>query len=77
MDNLDMSKLPQLQNDDTVLKVVKEMVTSKKKYEWSDISHYCPEIKYYWKQVDSFVVEDDILYRKWESDDGMTVTKQI
>ncbi|KAL3889989.1 hypothetical protein ACJMK2_002298 [Sinanodonta woodiana] len=33
MDNLDMSKLPHLQNDDTVLKVVKETVTSKKKYE--------------------------------------------
>jgi hypothetical protein len=32
--------------------------------------HTSPEIKLYWSRLDSFIINDEILYRKWESNDG-------
>jgi hypothetical protein len=29
-----------------------------------------PEIKLNWPRLDSFIINDEILYRKWESNDG-------
>ena len=30
-----------------------------------------PEIKLNWPRLDSFIINDEILYRKWESNDGI------
>ena len=37
---------------------------------WSDISHTSPELKFYWSRLDSLITVKEILYRKWESNNG-------
>lgn len=34
-------------------------------------------VKYYWQRWDSLVVENDILYYKWESEDGRDFTLKL
>jgi hypothetical protein len=37
---------------------------------WSYISHTSPELKFYWSRLDSLIIVNGILCRKWESNNG-------
>ena len=45
--------------------------------EWSEVSKYGKVVKYYWYRWESLVIEDDILYRKWENEYENHVELQI
>ena len=44
---------------------------------WAEVSKYGTEVKYYWNRIDSLEIKENILCRKWESEDGQTITWQI
>jgi hypothetical protein len=44
---------------------------------WTEVSKYGTEVKYYWNRIDSLEIKENILCRKWESEDGQTITWQI
>ena len=48
-----------------------------KKPEWEDISGYSAATKSYLADWDRFVLQDDVLYRRWESQDGLRKTNQV
>ena len=62
--------LGKLQDKDPILFKVKTIISSGEKPQWSDISSYGTELKYYWSRLDSFVIKNAVLYRKWETDEG-------
>lgn len=66
--------LGSLQDKDPVLCEIKSMIKNGVRPEWSGISKFGPELKYYWARLDSFVIKHDILYRKWETDEGDSFT---
>ena len=35
---------------------------------WADVSHMSPELKFYWSRLDSLILKEELLYRKWEND---------
>ncbi|VDI06860.1 Hypothetical predicted protein [Mytilus galloprovincialis] len=37
---------------------------------WADVSHMSPEVKFYWSRLNSLILVNGILYRKWESYNG-------
>ena len=37
---------------------------------WAEVSHLSPEIKFYWARLDSLIIDNGILYRKWETHNG-------
>lgn len=44
---------------------------------WQDVAPSNDTVKYYCQRWDSFVVENDILYYKWESEDGRDFTLKL
>jgi hypothetical protein len=66
----DKKNIETQQQNDEILSQVFHWKTNNKKPTWSDIYHTSPEIKLYWSRLDSFIINDEILYRKWESNDG-------
>ena len=66
----DKENIKTLQQNDEILSQIFLWKSNNKKPTWSDISHTSPEIKFYWSRLDSFIINDEILYRKWESNNG-------
>jgi hypothetical protein len=66
----DKDNIKTLQQNDEILSQIFLWKSNNKKPTWSDISHTSPEIKFYWSRLNSFIIKDEILYRKWESNDG-------
>lgn len=62
--------IAELQDKDFTLKLVKDLISNGIKPEWQEISKYGTEVKYYWARLDSMVLKNNTLYRKWETDDG-------
>jgi len=58
--------LVQIQDSDRNLKLVKDMILEGVKPTWQEVSKYDVEVKYYWARLDSLVVKNNVLYRKWE-----------
>ena len=44
---------------------------------WAEVSKYGTEVKYYWNRIDSLEIKENIVCRKWETEDGQTITWQI
>ena len=44
---------------------------------WNTVAKYGAATKVLWRMWDRLVVQDGVLYRKWESDDGNTSTLQL
>jgi hypothetical protein len=63
----DKDNIKTLQQNDEILSQIFLWKSNNKKPTWSDISHTSPEIKFYWSRLNSFIIKDEILYRKWES----------
>lgn len=62
--------LSEIQENNETLKLIRAMVQDGVKPEWQDVSVHSQEVKFYWNRIDSFVMKNDILYRKWENDTG-------
>ncbi|CAG2219661.1 unnamed protein product [Mytilus edulis] len=62
------------QENDPVLKIIRDWLVNNLKPIWSEISKFSPIIKYFWNKIESFEIRDGILCRKWESEKGDNVT---
>ena len=58
------------QEADAVISKIIKWKTENVKPTWADVSHMSPELKFYWSRLDSLILKEGILYRKWESDSG-------
>ena len=47
------------------------------KPKWEDISRLSPVVKTLWSQWDRMFIEDGLLKRKWENNDGTEITYQV
>jgi hypothetical protein len=65
------------QRNDTTLKLILSWKENNLKPSWAEVSKYGTEVKYYWNRIDSLEIKENILCRKWESEDGQTITWQI
>lgn len=69
--------LKKAQEEDEDLRLLLDWKRSGNKPNWNDVSACSPVTKSYWAQWDSLVLEKEVLYRKWESNNGKEVTLQI
>jgi hypothetical protein len=60
----DKDNIKTLQQNDEILSQIFLWKSNNKKPTWSEISHTSSEIKLYWSRLDSFIINDEILYRK-------------
>lgn len=68
---LDLAKA---QDDDAVVGELKRWkVEGSRKPSWKDVSAKSPELKSYWAEWDALVVENGLLCRRWQSNDGRSV----
>lgn len=65
------------QKRDNTLKLVRAWVENNQKPNWADVAMHNIEIKYYWNRIESFEIKDNILCRKWESNNGKKIAWQI
>lgn len=72
----DMS-LPFTQRRDPIIGKVYDWKLKGLRPEWQEISTESVELKHYWSKFDSMVLDDEILYHKWESDTGRNDVLQI
>ncbi|CAC5382448.1 unnamed protein product [Mytilus coruscus] len=64
------------QENDPVLKIIRDWQVNNLKPIWLEISKFSPIIKYFLNRIESFEIRDSILCRKWESERGDNVTWQ-
>ncbi|KAK3095582.1 hypothetical protein FSP39_016324 [Pinctada imbricata] len=64
--------LVRLQRNDSVLGKLMKWKEQNVKPSWSDVAQFSVEMKFYWNRIDSLVVQNGVLYRKFESIDGQT-----
>ncbi|GFU77781.1 retrovirus-related Pol polyprotein from transposon 412 [Trichonephila clavipes] len=63
--------------DPEIKPIIEFKESSDEKPSWQDIAPFHPTTKRYWALWDSLHLRKDVLYRKWESDDGKTFTWQL
>ena len=64
--NTTQNDIHKLQVEDPNLLHVLEWVKSGIKPQWAEISHLSETCKYYWVRYDSFFLDNNVLYHKWE-----------
>jgi hypothetical protein len=62
---IDTDNLRELQLQDDIINIVLRWKEGDMRPAWSDISHTSPELKFYWSRLDSLIIVNGILYRKW------------
>ncbi|KAJ8703953.1 hypothetical protein PYW07_013247 [Mythimna separata] len=65
------------QEEDDDIRPILDWKRSGTRPQWNEVSSHSPVTKSYWAQWDSLVLENDVLCRKWESNDGKEVTTQV
>ncbi|GFT37353.1 retrovirus-related Pol polyprotein from transposon 412 [Trichonephila clavipes] len=63
--------------DPEIKPVIEFKESSDEKPRWQDIATFHRTTKRYWALWDSLHLRNDVLYRKWESDDGKTFRWQL
>lgn len=63
--------------DPAIGRVIRWMRCGTGRPQWSEISALSEVTKTFWAQWDSLCLRNDILYRKWESSDGLTTRLQL
>ncbi|CAC5424757.1 Retrovirus-related Pol polyprotein from transposon 297,Retrovirus-related Pol polyprotein from transposon 17.6 [Mytilus coruscus] len=58
------------QLSDDVISIIIQWKIDEVKPTWADVSHMSPEVKFYWSRLNSLILVNGILYRKWESYNG-------
>ena len=70
--------IKEAQKEDLGIKPILEFKESSSvRPSWQDISTYSSTAKLYWAQWNSLLAQNGMLYRKWESDDGRSLTWQF
>ena len=77
VDSLDAIEFMDAQRADPDLRLLIDAKIANVRPQWSDISSKSPNLKCYWSQWDSLVLEGGILVRVFESPDGRKNTLQI
>ncbi|CAG2250324.1 unnamed protein product [Mytilus edulis] len=62
--------LSESQLSDDVISIIIQWKIDEVKPIWADVSHMSPEVKFYWSRLNSLILVNGILYRKWESYNG-------
>ena len=62
------TKLREFQEKDKDIKIVLSWKLEDSKPVWADISAESEIVKYYWSRLDSYVIKENVLCRKWISD---------
>ena len=66
------------QEDDPDIKPVRDWLkTEQKEPVWNDISRFSAATKAYFSDYDRLEFKEDVLYRRWESADGLVIFKQL
>ncbi|GFU21649.1 hypothetical protein TNCV_2423371 [Trichonephila clavipes] len=63
--------------DPEIKPIIEFKESSDKKLSWQDIASFHPTTKRYWALWDSLHLRNEVLYRKWESDDGKRFRWQL
>lgn len=71
------TKIREDQENDPVLKKIRQWKEENQRPTWQEVSKLAPAIKSYWAQWDSFILEDGLLKRVFENDDGSENRKQL
>ncbi|KAJ8952825.1 hypothetical protein NQ318_008146 [Aromia moschata] len=72
-DGWSSEELKKSQKKDNDLKLIRSWVKNGVRPTWQEVSRYGTTIKGYWAQWNSLCLRDDLLHRKWESPDGVSV----
>ncbi|CAC5374212.1 unnamed protein product [Mytilus coruscus] len=56
-------------SDDLISKIIQWKIDEVKPT-WADVSHMSPEGKFYWSRLNSLILVNEILHRKWENYNG-------
>lgn len=69
--------LRESQLSDPDISIVYQWKKENERPPWSSIYSYSEAVKFYWSRWDSLHLRDEILYRKWETDDGKSCIWQV
>ena len=75
--SFDRQKIISSQDEDPIISTIKQWKLNDEKPEWREVASQSVELKYYWNRLDSLVIKDDILYRKWENFNGKLIDWHI
>ncbi|CAC5386797.1 unnamed protein product [Mytilus coruscus] len=67
-ENVSESQLSDMSDD--VISIIIQWKIDEVKPTWADVSHISLEVKFYWSRLNSLILANGILYRKWESYNG-------
>ncbi|CAC5411877.1 unnamed protein product [Mytilus coruscus] len=56
-------------SEDVISKIIQWKIDEVKP-NWADVSHMSPDVEFYWSRLNSLILVNGILYRKWESYNG-------
>ncbi|GBM55280.1 hypothetical protein AVEN_272350-1 [Araneus ventricosus] len=63
--------------DPDIRSILKMKLNSAHRPSWQEIARESPATKRYWALWNSLYLKDDVLYRKWESNDGCFYRRQL
>ena len=63
--------------DDTIRWIINAKEKDDPRPGWGEVAQKSAAVKTYWAQWSQLEVNDGVLYRRWESDDGESVTRKI
>ncbi|CAC5385628.1 Retrovirus-related Pol polyprotein from transposon 297,Retrovirus-related Pol polyprotein from transposon opus,Retrovirus-related Pol polyprotein from transposon 17.6 [Mytilus coruscus] len=67
---INFENVSESQLSDDVISIIIQWKIDEVKPTWADVSHMSPEVKFYWSRLNSLILVNEILYRKWESYNG-------
>ncbi|CAC5413343.1 unnamed protein product [Mytilus coruscus] len=67
---INFENVSESQLSDDVTSIIIQWKIDEVKPTWADVSHMSPEVKFYWSRLNSLILVNGILYRKWESYNG-------
>ena len=72
-------ELAEYQDADPDIRPVRQWIKENpdKRPDWDELSGYSAATKSYMADWDRLILKDDVLYRRWESQDGLRITNQV
>ncbi|CAC5414217.1 unnamed protein product [Mytilus coruscus] len=67
---INFENVSESQLSDDVISISIQWTIDEVKPTWADVSHMSPEVKSYWSRLNSLILVNGILHRKWNSDNG-------
>ncbi|CAC5395695.1 Retrovirus-related Pol polyprotein from transposon 297,Retrovirus-related Pol polyprotein from transposon 17.6 [Mytilus coruscus] len=67
---INFENVSESQLSDDVISIIIQWKLDEVKPTWADVSHMSSEVKFYWSRLNSLILVNGILYRKWETYNG-------